>query len=197
MLTPTTQKDAVDVMLSCLGVSPQMREEDAPNSEVALATQILDDVLADVQTQGWAFNREPNFPLTPQEDGRIILPPSLLKIERVHHLPQLRERTQSQGKTMAKYLYDTERHTFFINQTVMADVVWRFTFEEVPEAYRRYVIVRAARIFQDRALGSSTLHAFSERDELVALSALKNADNELHNPNFLSGNFYFHELLER
>ena len=197
MNTPSSKHEALQVMLSCLGVSPQIMEEDSPNSEVALANQILDDVLADIQTQGWAFNREERFPLNPQEDGRILLPPSLLKIEKIHHYPYLRERTVKQGKTWVKYLYDTERHTFLIKQMVRADVVWRFTFEEVPEAYRRYVIVRAARIFQDRVLGSSTLHAFSERDELVALSGLKNADNELHNPNFLSGNLYFNDLLER
>ena len=183
MQTPSSKHEALQVMLSCLGVSPQiMEEEDAPNSEVTLANHILDDVLADVQTQGWAFNREQNFPLTPQEDGRIVLPPSLLKVEKVHNHPHLRERVIKTGKTLTKYLYDTERHTFFIKQTVTADVVWRLEFEEVPEAYRRYVIVRAARIFQDRVLGSSTLHAFSERDELVELSGLKNADNELHNP---------------
>ena len=122
---------------------------------------------------------------------------TLLKIEKVHYHPHFRERTVKQGKTLTRYLYDTERHTFFIKQTVTADVVWRFEFEEVPEVYRRYVMVRASRIFQDRILGSSTLHAFSERDELVALSALKNADNELHNPNFLSGNQYFQDLLSR
>ena len=198
MHTPSSKHEAIQVMLSCLGVSPQMMEEEnAPNSEEVLAEKILDDVLADVQTQGWAFNREERFPLNPQEDGRVVLPPSLLKIEKVHHHPFLRERTVKQGKSLAKYLYDTEHHTFLIKQTVTADVVWRFTFEKVPEAYLRYVIVRAARIFQDRVLGSSTLHAFSERDELVALSALKNADNELHNPNFLSGNLYFQDLLER
>ena len=197
MQTPSSKQDALSVMLSCLGVSPQIMEEDAPNSEVTLASQILDDVLADIQTQGWAFNREERFPLTHQEDGRILLPPSLLKIEKVYHHLHLRERVIKTGKTLTKYLYDTEHHTFLIKQTVIADVVWRFEFEEVPEAYRRYIVVRAARIFQDRVLGSSTLHAFSERDELVALSALKNADNELHNPNFLSGNQYFQDLLER
>ena len=198
MHTPSSQHEAIQVMLSCLGVSPQMMEEgDSPNSEEVLAEKILDDVLADIQTQGWAFNREERFPLTPQEGGRILLPPSLLKIEKVYYHPYLRERTVKQGKSLVKYLYDTEHHTFFIKQTVTADIVWRFTFEEVPEAYRRYVIVRAARIFQDRVLGSSTLHALSERDELVALSGLKNADNELHNPNFLSGNLYFQDLLER
>ena len=198
MHTPSSKHEALQVMLSCLGVTSQgVDEEHEPNSEGILANQILDDVLADIQTQGWAFNREERFPLNPQEDGRILLPPSLLKIEKVHHHPHLRERTLKQGKSLVKYLYDTTRHTFLIQQTVTADVVWRFAFEEVPEAYRRYVIVRAARIFQDRVLGSSTLHAFSERDELVSLSALKNADNELHNPNFLSGNLYFNDLLER
>ena len=198
MNTPSLKSEALSVMLSCLGLTLQLNESDEePNSEEILAEKILDDVLADVQTQGWAFNREERFPLTPQEDGRILLPPSLLKIEKVHHYPFLRERTVKHGKTLTKYLYDTEHHTFFINKTVIADVVWRLFFVEVPEAYRRYIVIRAARIFQDRVLGSSILHAFSERDELVALSALKNTDNELHNPNFLSGNQYFHDLLSR
>ena len=82
MQTPSSKHEALSVMLSCLGVSPQIMEEDAPSSEEVLAEKVLDDVLADIQTQGWAFNREQNFPLTPQEDGRILLPPSLLKVEK-------------------------------------------------------------------------------------------------------------------
>ena len=199
MLTPTTKEDAITMMLSCIGIAPKPLDLTASplNSEVALAKHILEDVLRDIQTQGWAFNREDNFPLTRNAKGKIELPQNALRVESLRDRPHLIERSVEEKGQTKTYLYDTRKHSFLMEITVYMTVVWLFDFAEIPEVYRRYVIIRASRIFQDRAIGSSTLHAFNERDELAALAALKNADNELNNPNFIAGNAYFADLLDR
>ena len=43
----------------------------------------------------------------------------------------------------------------------------------VPEPARRYITVRAARIFQDRMVGSQAHHAFSREDEVRARALLR------------------------
>ena len=46
-------------------------------------------------------------------------------------------------------------------------------FTELPENARRYITIRAARIFQDRLLGANTLHGFQARDEAKCTCILK------------------------
>jgi hypothetical protein len=53
-----------------------------------------------------------------------------------------------------------------------------FDFEELPETVRRYVVIRAARIFNDRVVGDQLHHAFTAQDEMAALAALKEFDGE-------------------
>ena len=55
-------------------------------------------------------------------------------------------------------------------------VVTLLDFESIPEQARRYITIRASRIFHDRTLGANALHRFSRQDELVALSILKQAE---------------------
>ena len=59
---------------------------------------------------------------------------------------------------------------------VVATVVSLLDFENIPEQARRYITIRASRIFHDRTLGANALHRFSRQDELVALSILKQSE---------------------
>ena len=45
-------------------------------------------------------------------------------------------------------------------------------FDELPEAARRFIAVRSARIFHDRVVGSGELHRFFQEDEAQAWSEL-------------------------
>ena len=51
-------------------------------------------------------------------------------------------------------------------------------FEEIPEAARRYLMIRAARIFQDRMVGSANHHAYNMIDEVRALADLKDHEGD-------------------
>jgi len=187
-MTPTTFLEAVNSLLSALGSAPT-DTLDSPNMEVILAQRILTEVSREIQTQGWAFNREIDYPLIPNQAGEILLPRNCLKVEETDGDPFLVAR--------GKRLYDAQRQTYRLRRSVKARLVMGLPYEELPEPFRRYVLIRSARIFTDRLLGSSALHAFSEADELVALSALRNAENQATNPNLLKGNGYFDSLLRR
>ena len=76
------------------------------------------------------------------------------------------------------------------------NVVVYLDFEELPEAARRYITIRSARIFQDRVVGSNELHAFQQRDELVALVELKDADSNV-NDNNIFDNYGVSSIIDR
>jgi hypothetical protein len=54
-----------------------------------------------------------------------------------------------------------------------------FDFDELPEAAKRYIAIRASRIFQDRMVGSTTLHGFNAQDEVMALAKMTEYENEV------------------
>jgi hypothetical protein len=56
------------------------------------------------------------------------------------------------------------------------DIVRFLPFEDLPEPARQYIGIRAARMFQDRRIGSETRNGFNERDEVRALVSLENAE---------------------
>jgi hypothetical protein len=188
-MTPTTLLDAINSILSTLGSAPVESLANTASVEVTLAKNVLSDVMRDIQVKGWRFNTVSNYPLLQREGGDIVLPQSCIKVDFVENKPFLVQR--------GFHLYDVQNHTYTIKGPLKAQLVMGLDFEELPEAFRRYVLIRAARIFSDRILGSGALHSFTESDELAALSSLRNAENDLTNPNILHGNGYFHSLLER
>jgi hypothetical protein len=55
----------------------------------------------------------------------------------------------------------------------------------MPEQARYYIIVRSARLFQQRMIGDSTGSAFSAEEETTAFLALQNAEDETADYNIL------------
>ena len=51
------------------------------NPEVAMVHNILMEVNSDVQNEGWVWNREDHYPLTPEEDGFIYVPENILRMD--------------------------------------------------------------------------------------------------------------------
>ena len=51
------------------------------NPEVAMVHNILMEVNADVQNEGWVFNREDHYPLTPDKDGYLTCPNNILRMD--------------------------------------------------------------------------------------------------------------------
>jgi hypothetical protein len=75
-------------------------------------------------------------------------------------------------------LYDRKSHTYTITDTLTCDVVYFLEYEEIPEAARRYLMIRSARIFQDRMVGSANHHAYNMQDEVKALMDLKDHEGD-------------------
>lgn len=189
MLSPTTELEAINTMLSTIGESPVNAVEDTGNVDVVIARQILQTVSREVQARGWHFNTEKNYTITPDSAGYLVLPNTVLKVDTVY--PDSSKDVVVRGSR----LYDREKHTYVFTDAVKVDMTILLTFDELPEVARNCVTIRAARIFQERVVGSDTLHAFNSQDEARAMVSLMEYEADTADLNILSGNYSVYRIL--
>lgn len=185
----TTKLDAVNTMLSAIGEAP-VSSLSSGLIEAEIAETILNTVDREVQSMGWHFNTELNKSFAQDTSGQVILPADILKADAtlVANGPDLVQR----GLKM----YDRKNHTFNIGKNVGLDVVVQLEFTDVPEVAKRYMVLRATRIFQDRVVGSATLHGFHERDENRALMELREFDKSADDDNIFD-NYDTFSIIDR
>ena len=189
MLSPTTELEAINTMLSTIGESPVNMVEDTGNVDVVIARQILQTASREVQARGWHFNTEINYTITPDSEGYLVLPNTVLKVDTVY--PDSSKDVVVRGSR----LYDREKHTYVFTDAVKVDMTILLTFDELPEVARNYVTIRASRIFQERVVGSDTLHAFNSQDEARAMVSLMEYEADTADLNILSGNYSVYRIL--
>ena len=165
MATKTSKLKAVNTILSNIGQAPT-NSLDIANPMVALAQNILDDVSTDVQSEGWTFNSEQQYPFTPDASTKeIAIPVNILQIDSPH--PARLDVVVRQNK-----LYDRANHTYRWDESKKLNVVWLLEWEDLPEAAKQYISIRAANLFAMRATGSAEVAKYSEREEGSARAAL-------------------------
>jgi hypothetical protein len=173
----TTELEAINLMLSVIGESPVNSDEIDGNVDAVLARQILHETSREVQGIGWHWNSYKHYPLTPDSEGHITVPPTAMRIDAVDPTIDV--------IPVGTRLYDRRNNTDTFASALKVDVCWLFDFETLPQAAREYINVRAARKFQDRIVGSETLNGFNREDELRARVALENYDANLGDYNLI------------
>lgn len=191
-ITPTTELEAVNVMLSGIGESPVASLADLQLGDALLALRILRQTTREAQARGWQFNREFDYPFPADPDGTVVIPDDVLKF-RVSDS----QAGSLDGVWRAGKVYDRYNHTFTIGATVRGDVTFALPFEDCPQPFRWYVTIRATRIFSDRAVGSNELHGFTAADEKDAEETLMHAEGDTATPNILTDNSAVFGVLAR
>lgn len=179
-------------MLAAAGESPVSSLTTSGLADVAEARAVLDEHSREVQSSGWVFNTEYEYPLTPDADGLITLPQNTLKVDA--------DNTFTQVDTVQRglRLYDRKNHTYqFTETSLTGTIVFLLSFDELPETARRYITIKAARVYQARVLGSDTQFKFSESEEMNALLNFRSAESEVGDFNMLSGSWSVARILER
>jgi hypothetical protein len=190
-LTPTTELEAVNTMLNTIGEASVNTLVNMTSVDALSALSVLHSVNRGVQVEGWFFNSEYNFPLVPDIDSNLPLPINLMSIDSTdvsseHDLVQRGTRA-----------YDRKNHTYTFTGTVKCNLILLLAFEEIPEAARNYITLRASRILQDRLLGSDSLHKFNREDEYQALTSLRLIESQNADYNILTGNSDVSRILTR
>lgn len=176
-LARTTELEAVNTMLSAVGEPPINFLDGQKNADAAIARNILSEISRDVQMQGWHFNTQRNVTLTPGPDTFIALSDNVVRVDIDYWTSggpsDSRDITQRGDR-----LFNRTDNTYAFTKDVKATVVYMLQWTELPEPARRYINVKAARIFQDRMVGSQAHHAFSREDEIRARAALKEFETD-------------------
>ena len=190
-LQKTTELDAVNIMLGTIGESPINSIEAASGvSDAIIARQILNEVSIQVQEEGWHFNVETNFVLTPAYPSKeIFVPENCIEVDA--------EDTRVDVAIRGNRLYDRINHTFAFEKDIKCNVVLLLPFEDLPQAARHYITIRAARVYQQRVVGSQVLGSFTEKDEMRARMALRRYESKTADYNILTGNYSVMRTLDR
>ena len=175
LITPTTELEAVNAILASVGESP-VQSLDGDFVDAELAQNLLTQVSRQVQVQGWSFNTEYDFPLTPNNDGEITLPSNTLKVT-IAGEPLLVMRGSK--------LYDSAQRTYQFPEAKTGTLIIALPFDELPEALRQFLFMRAGRRFQDRLEGDQVLNRFYQQDEIAAWAAFQNYEAEVQQFNVI------------
>ena len=164
-----SELDAVNLMLMTIG---EYKVNDLTNlagrSDAAIAKDILNNTSRAVQSRGWTFNRDFDVIKRPNTNGEIELGASILRIDTTATVRS----SQKDITERANKLYDRQNNTFIFTDNVTVNTVTYFNFGDLPEAARRFIAIRSARVFHDRVVGSGELHRFFQEDEGQAWSEL-------------------------
>lgn len=179
----STKLEAVNVLLATIGQSPISTLIGSGLGHANFAISTLDEVSRRVQAMGWACNTEYDYPLTPNGEGHLVPPNNTLRIDQMEKHDWHYDFIFRDGK-----MYDRKSRTYVFTET---DFTFRlllaFDFEKLPEHLRNFITIKAARLFQERILGSDTLHTFTADDEADALKLATEADTDNRDLNVLMG----------
>ena len=176
----TTELEAVNSILASIGEAPVNSLTGTLPIDATQAKNTLKEVSREIQAAGWHFNSFYDYTLSQDVDNKIPLADNIMRVDL-----NINKYSPSSYDVIKRgsFLFNKKDNTFVFDKALDAKVVLFLPFTELPENARRYITIRAARIFQDRLLGANTLHGFQLVDEQNALAILKQeeADTADHN----------------
>ena len=171
MAFPTTDSQdelqAVNQILASVGQAPVTTLEQT-NPDVSIAYDTLRQVSREVQAEGWSFNREYNYPLTPNAKHEIEIPPNMLQLDMSVDWWYNRDKdpVPREGK-----LYDRIAHSYIWQDQVMYfDITWLWDFKDIPQVVRDFIVARAAAFVAMRIVGDPNLYSVLSQQEAYARS---------------------------
>ena len=204
MSFPTTDSQgelqAVNQILASVGQAPVTTLEQT-NPDVAIAYNTLQQVSREVQAEGWTFNKEYHYPLTPNSDGEIVIPDNMLQIDLCmnEYYNKDKDPIRRNGK-----LYDRNAHSFEWEQKIhYFDITWFFNWDDLPPVIKDYITSRAAVFVSQRTVGDQIQYQALQQQEVYMRSMALEYETQQGDYTFFGhpegGNYYnsyqpFHAL---
>jgi len=170
--TPTTELEAVNEMLAAIGEAPVNSIAGTLTAEVTIAVSTLRNTSRKVQLTGYWFNEEDDYELSRDVNNIVAVPGNALNIDLTNEISNV-DLVERDGK-----LYDKVAHSFTIDFNPKCTITFFLPYEDLPEAAREYIKIKAARIYQDRVVGSGDHHTFTQQDESEAYATLLNLESQ-------------------
>ena len=178
----TTELECINIMLAAIGEAPINTLTGTLPVDAVTAQKTLAEINKDVQNEGWSFNQEFNVKLTRDGTNQIALGTDMLKVDaNVFDHPTID--VIQRGLKM----YDRKNNTYVFDTDLTCNITYFRNFDEIPESARRYINIRAARVFVDRLVGDDGLRTYTAQDEARARANLMENDMDNADYNVLSG----------
>jgi len=190
----TSKLNAVNTLLAIIGEAPVNSLNPPLTGDASLADQVLDEVSREVQGAGWSWNTMlyDSIPLD-ASTGQSQLPSNTLAV-RFNPISYPSQRFVLRGLR----LFDRVKNTYDLRTSlgvaltgstsnIVAEIVEELEWDSIPETGKRYIMIRAGRIFANRAVTSASIESYTSEDEEKALQILKRTEDMAQNYNFISG----------
>ena len=178
----TTELAAINIMLAAIGEAPVNSLTGTVPVDVRLAQSTLTEVNKEVQSEGWSFNTEIDVTFTRNNSKQITFSSDVLRID-----PNIHQQPTIDAIQRGFRLYDRLNNKFEFDEDLICTVVYFRTFNEIPEPARRYINIKAARIFVDRLVSDDGLRTYTQQDEVRARAILMETDLANGDHNLLRG----------
>ena len=190
----TSKLNAVNTLLAIIGEAPVNSLNPPLTGDASLADQVIDEVSREVQGAGWSWNTMlyDSIPLD-ASTGQSQLPSNTLAV-RFNPISYPSQRFVLRGLR----LFDRVKNTYDLRSSlgvaltgnssnIVAEIIEELDWDSIPETGKRYITVRAGRIFANRAVTSASIESYTAEDEQNALQTLKRTEDMAQNYNFISG----------
>ncbi len=178
----TTELEAINIMLAAIGEAPINSLTDTLPVDARTAQNTLTEVNKEVQSEGWSFNTEIDVTLTRDGSNQINLPINVLRVD-----PNIHQHPTIDPIQRGLKLYDRQNNKYEFDEDLICTVVYYRDFDEITEQARRYINIKAARIFVDRLIGDQGLRTYTQEDETRARAILTESDYANADHNLLRG----------
>lgn len=177
-----TKLEAVNMVLDAIGESPvSSLTSGLPDAEAAEAK--LDEVRVEILSRGWHQNIEKNVTLKRDANQEILLSNIYLRVDSTGGDKEVNVvQRYSNGK---RKLFDVTKRSYTFTKDLVVDLIIDIPFEELTVELQNYIASRAARKFQESALGSSSLDSFTVRAEAESWAGLQDAEAENEDNNII------------
>tara|TARA_R100000278_G_scaffold43892_1_gene38314 strand:+ start:293 stop:901 length:609 start_codon:yes stop_codon:yes gene_type:complete len=178
----TTELESINIMLAAIGEAPINSLTGTLPVDARLAQSTLTEVSKEVQSEGWSFNTEIDVTLTRDVSNHISLSTSVLRVD-----PNIHQHPTIDAIQRSLKLYDRLNNKYEFDEDLICTIVYFRDFNEITEPARRYITIKAARIFVDRLVSDDGLRTYTQQDETRARAILMETDLANGDHNVLRG----------
>lgn len=169
-LSATTELEAVNEMLAAISEAPVSNLNTDTIDDALIAHSVLLAVSKEIQNEGWHFNKDYDWAISVNGALKLPYPATAAHADPVDPTKDLVKR--------GLFFWDREERSFTYpaGTSIKFIVVWFLDFEDLPQAFRTWITMRAANRYVQQQLGDQGAVAYS-RDELMMAMAHAKADD--------------------
>mgnify|MGYP001163489180 FL=1 len=189
-----TKLEAVNIVLDSIGETPvSSLTSGLPDAESAEAK--LDEVTTEVLAKGWHQNTNYGVKAMRNYLNKIVIPSNYIRLDTVGEHKDINVTIRTDNNV--RYLFNIKEQTYIFDKDLYVDVIIKLPFAELTPSMQLYIARKAARSFQESAMGSAALDSFTVRSEAEAYAALMDSEAEVEDNNILQQSTHCHRATRR